>query len=66
MKWIPDDIAGGVIWTFALAICFIMVATVLYNFFIDKSSPRGLALFEDVVKIMLGAIIGYVGSKIKK
>jgi len=66
MSLIPDDIAGATIWMFTLIICAVMIGTVVSVLFDGHLPEKQLSVFEDVLKIMLGAVIGFVGAKLKK
>ena len=66
MKWIPEDVANAVVWMFSVAICIMMLLTVVMAAIGRPISERGFALFEDIVKIMLGAVIGFIGGKISR
>ena len=65
MKLVPKDVAGAVIWLFACTLCTIMILTIVARMFGFIPSEMGVLIFKDVTKYMTGAIVMYIGLKLR-
>ena len=66
MRLIPKNVADGIVWIFSCAIVFMLLATIIARLVGYEITEAGYVIFKDVIKIMLGAVILYLGFKLRK
>ena len=66
MRLIPKDVAGAVVWLFACTIALMMLLTIVGRLFGFEVSEQGYVIFKDVIKYMTGAIVMYLGLKLRR